>query len=80
MITKDDISQISNNTLCYCVDDICIQYDLLEDCTEQQMDDAAQQFALILSLAAWDKNLGRNIERHMTLNGYKGTADWYESH
>lgn len=88
MITKEEIGT-SQHGLSYVVKGMCVQFDFAgrtddegrvsyDTYTDKQLDDAASQFALILNLAEWNEELGKNIERHMNANGYDGVASCYK--
>lgn len=88
MITTKKII-VSQYGLAYITDnDVCIQYDFDQaingdgtitplGMTREQLEDAARQFVAILNIAAWDEHLGENIDKHMEINGYTGTAHCY---
>lgn len=89
MITINDIDA-SNICLNYITDDdYCIQYNFSQiqeqdgaihpqNLTDEQLKDAARQFATILNIAAWDEHLGERIDKHMEINGYEGTSECYK--
>lgn len=87
MITVNDINK-TNVSLSYVTDEnICIQFDfdgkvkdgkVTYDISKEKLDDAAMQFVSILNIATWDENLGKAIEKHMSINGYDGVAKCYK--
>lgn len=58
-------------------DDVIIQLES-PDIDDDTIDDAMRQFSLILSVADRGRDMGREIERHMSLNGYDGVASIYK--
>lgn len=77
MIKTEDISR-TVGAVAYNYEGMTIQFES-SDITEDKEDDAAQQFSLILSIAEWDETLGKEIEKHMGLNGYDGVASCYKA-
>ena len=76
MITTNDINVVDCETISYIdVYGNTYQFETLDPMTQQELEDAKSQFALILNLI--NESPRRSIEKHMKLNGFDGTADVY---
>lgn len=77
MITTNDIETIDNDTIRYIdVNHDIYRYETWEPMSQQQLEAAKSQFALILNILLDRPN--KSIEKHMKLNGFDGFADVYE--
>lgn len=76
MIKTEDISS-TVGAVAYDYKGTVIQFES-SDITQERIEDATRQFALILSIAEWNENMGKEIEKHMEMNGYDGVASCYK--